>query len=94
MKEEKLWTLISTGVAIASGIAARSSARKAYAQKSSVSDDSHAKWRQALLWGATTSVLAGVASVVGRRTGSETIRRAKRYRQARKAMERSAPEDQ
>lgn len=92
MRDETLWSLVSTGVAIASGVAARNAARKAYARKIGKPPldpyDPDVKWRHALLWGASTGLLAGVARIIGRRAGSEAMHRARRSRHARRRLAR------
>ncbi|WP_053070598.1 DUF4235 domain-containing protein [Halomonas sp. PR-M31] len=92
MKSETMWSLVSTGVAVVAGVAARNSARKAYEHKIGKPPldpyDPDVKWRHALLWGATTGVMVGMARIIGRRAGSEAIRRARGYRHARKQLER------
>lgn len=91
MKSETVWSLVSTGVALAAGVAARNSARKAYEHKIGKPPldpyDPDVKWHHALLWGATTGVMVGVARIIGRRAGSEAIRRARDYRRTRKMLE-------
>lgn len=84
MKEETLWSLISTGTAVVAGVAARNGASKAYERRIGKPPidpyDADATWRDALLWGAASGVLVGVARVVGHRLGSEAMRRARRRR--------------
>ena len=92
MKNETLWSLISTGMAISAGVAARNGARKAYERKIGKPPldpyDPDVRWRHALVWGATTGVMVGVARIVGRRAGSEAVRRARSHRRTRKVLER------
>ncbi|WP_273145243.1 DUF4235 domain-containing protein [Halomonas sp.] len=62
---------------------ARKAADKAYQKEVGETppenpDEPDVEWRQALLWGAATGVLVGVARVVGRRAGREVIHRAPR----------------
>ncbi len=84
MKEETLWSLVSSGVAIAAGVAARNGARKAYERRVGKAPinpyDADVQWRHALLWGATTGVLVGVSRIVGHRIGAEALERARRRR--------------
>jgi hypothetical protein len=84
MKNETLWSLVSSGLAITAGVAARNGARKAYERKIGKPPldpyDPDVKWRHALVWGATTGMMVGVARIVGRRAGSEAARRARRSR--------------
>lgn len=90
MKEEKLWALISSGVAVAAGVAANNSVRKTYERKIGKPPldpyDADVRWRDALLWGAASGVLVGMARVVGRRIGSEAMRRTKRSRRGRRLL--------
>lgn len=87
MRESTLWSLISAGAAIASGIAVRNGARKAYERKVGKPPldpyDHDVRWRDALVWGAASGVMVGVARVVGRRAGSEAMRRARRRSERR-----------
>ncbi|HET8790636.1 MAG TPA: DUF4235 domain-containing protein [Modicisalibacter sp.] len=92
MKEETLWALISSGVSIAAGVAARNGMRKTYQRKVGKPPldpyDLDVRWRDALLWGAASGVLVGVARIVGRRIGSEAMHRAKRSRRGRRLLGR------
>ncbi|SDM16143.1 Protein of unknown function [Modicisalibacter muralis] len=92
MKEETLWTLVSSGVAIAAGVAARNSMQKTYQRKIGKPPldtyDADVGWRHALLWGAASGVLVGMARIVGQRIGSEAMHRAKRSRRGRRLLRR------
>ncbi|MCP1367137.1 DUF4235 domain-containing protein, partial [Halomonas sp. BBD48] len=91
MREDRLWSLLSTGVAVAAGVTARKCAVKAYERQLGKPpmnpDDPDVKWRDALVWGAATGMLAGVARVVGRRAGQEAVRRARGASRARKVLD-------
>lgn len=95
MREDRLWSLLSTGVAIAAGVTARKCAVKAYERQMGKPpmdpDDPDVKWRDALMWGAATGMLAGVARVVGRRAGQEAVRRARGTSRARKVLDKLEP---
>ncbi|MDW5378509.1 DUF4235 domain-containing protein [Halomonas sp. HP20-15] len=90
MRDETLWSLLSTGAAIAAGIAARNGTRKAYERKIGKPPldpyDRDVKWRHALLWGAGTGMVVGVSRIIGRRAGSEAVRRVQRRRQRRQRL--------
>lgn len=90
MKEATLWSLISTGAAITAGMAVNNAARKTYERKIGKPPldpyDSDVRWRDALLWGAASGVLIGVARIVGQRIGSEAMHRAKRSRRGRRLL--------
>ncbi|GAA5172021.1 MULTISPECIES: DUF4235 domain-containing protein [Halomonadaceae] len=90
MKDETLWSLLSTGAAIAAGVAARNGARKSYERKIGKPPldpyERDVKWRHALLWGAGTGMIVGVSRIIGRRAGSEAVRRVQRRRQRRQRL--------
>ncbi|WP_227367458.1 DUF4235 domain-containing protein [Halomonas sp. M20] len=92
MKSETIWSLVSSGLAITAGVAARNGARKAYERKIGKPPldpyDPDVQWRHALLWGATTGVMVGMARIIGRRAGSEAVRRARGHHRTREMLER------
>ncbi|MDT0499925.1 MULTISPECIES: DUF4235 domain-containing protein [unclassified Halomonas] len=83
MKQDTLWSLAGSAAAVAASMMARKAADKAYQKEVGDTppanpDEPDVEWRQALLWGAATGVLVGVARVVGRRAGREVMHRAPR----------------
>lgn len=94
MKQDTLWTLASSAAAVAAGVMARKGAARAYQHQLGKAPPANpaepeVSWRQALLWGASTGILMGVARVVGRRAGSEAVRRtAGRRRRIRQRLGR------
>lgn len=93
MKQETLWSLVGSAAAVAASMMARRTADKAYWHEVGEAppanpDEPDVGWRQALLWGAATGVLVGVARVVGRRAGREVMHRAPRSGRGRRALRR------
>ncbi|MBZ9539311.1 DUF4235 domain-containing protein, partial [Modicisalibacter tunisiensis] len=99
MRESTLWSLISAGTAIAAGIAVRNGTRKVYERKVGKAPldpyERDVRWRDALVWGAASGILVGVARVAGRRLGSEALPRGQRSEERRAgkaARSRLAPD--
>ncbi|MBB3191990.1 DUF4235 domain-containing protein [Halomonas cerina] len=93
MKQETLWALASSAAAVAAGVMARKGAAKVYRRQVGEAPPANPAepdvgWRQALLWGAATGILMGVARVVGRRAGSEAVRRTAGSGHRRRALRR------
>ncbi|MBS9405047.1 DUF4235 domain-containing protein [Halomonas sp. TRM85114] len=81
MKQDDIWSLVGSVAAVAASVMARKTADKAYRREVGKAppanpDQPDVGWRQALLWGAGTGMLVGVARVVGRRAGREVMRKA------------------
>ncbi|WP_169735501.1 DUF4235 domain-containing protein [Halomonas halodenitrificans] len=93
MKQDTLWSLVGSAAAVAASMMARKAADKAYRHEVGETppedpDEPDVEWRQALLWGASTGVLVGVARVVGRRAGREVMHRAPRVGKRRGVLPR------
>ncbi len=88
MRKNTLWSLIGYGAALGAGIMTRNAARKAYQRKSGHRPpenpgEDDVGWQSALLWGAATGALVGVARIVGRHAGDKALRQVDKRRRRR-----------
>lgn len=78
MKEETLWSIVGSVAAVGASLMSRQAAEKTYrkvadAEPPDNPERDDVRWRDALLWGAATGVLVGVARVVGRSAGNKAL---------------------
>lgn len=88
MRKNTLWSLLGYGAALGAGIMTRNAARKAYRHKAGRQPpenpgEKDVGWESALLWGAATGALVGIARVVGRRAGGEALHQVEKHRRKR-----------
>ncbi|MAR71928.1 MAG: hypothetical protein CME78_06825 [Halomonas sp.] len=78
MKEETLWSIVGSAAAVGASVMSRKAAKRAYQKVSDKEppenpDRDDVEWREAILWGAATGVMVGVARVVGRSAGRKAL---------------------
>lgn len=92
MKPRTLWTIVGTGTAVLTGVAARQSIKKAFSQnlfEPPVNpDQADIEWRQALVWGAASGMAVGMARIVGWKMASAGMRRTRRSRRGQRLLSR------
>lgn len=85
VKEETLWSIVGSVAAVGASLMSRQAAEKTYrkvadAEPPDNPERDDVRWRDALLWGAATGVLVGVARVVGRSAGNKALAQRRRSR--------------
>ncbi|WP_456268469.1 DUF4235 domain-containing protein [Kushneria sp. AK178] len=90
MKPHTLWTIVGTATAAVTGIAMRQTLKKGFrhgAFEPPVNPDrDDIQWRQAIVWGAASGTVVGVARIVGWKMASAGLRRTRRSRRGQRLL--------